>query len=332
MWKVLFVDPVTPGHAPVARLYQPAPVLGGAWVRSPPPEADEPHFSSLAIAGILLRVGCANCSTRSCRMPSATKNSTGCSLAPLLPFDLLPVAEAAGPGGDSRRGDDRRADDDVQPTVKGGRCHPCLHLSTARGIQVDVGDYGWERQGHANRSREDERPPPPILTLRADLADVVSAMRDSRLNCTNVPLFGAWMRRRHDAGTCRRHLFLAAVAPEPTFPNQLGYGPRTRARSSAGERSPHTREVAGSKPAAPTRNLGILALVHGSFTRWDGRNARHLVAFGSSESNVPDRSWRTPDERHDPAGSSRPARGCARRRSQRRSMAKVMPPSRRSAA
>ena len=34
-WKVLLVEPWTPGHAPVARLYQPAPVLGGAWVRRP---------------------------------------------------------------------------------------------------------------------------------------------------------------------------------------------------------------------------------------------------------------------------------------------------------
>src|SRR6188768_2892280 len=31
LWKVLFVEPWTPGHAPVASVYQPAPVLGGAW-------------------------------------------------------------------------------------------------------------------------------------------------------------------------------------------------------------------------------------------------------------------------------------------------------------
>ena len=29
-WNVLFVEPWTPGQAPVARLYQPAPVFGGA--------------------------------------------------------------------------------------------------------------------------------------------------------------------------------------------------------------------------------------------------------------------------------------------------------------
>jgi hypothetical protein len=41
-WNVLFVEPWTPGHAPVARLYQPAPVFGGAWVRSPLPVAFVP--------------------------------------------------------------------------------------------------------------------------------------------------------------------------------------------------------------------------------------------------------------------------------------------------
>ena len=69
-----------------------------------------------------------------------------------------------------------------------------------------------------------------------DLADVVSAMRNSPLNCTNVPLFGARMRRRHDAGTCRRHLFSCAGAPKLTSPNQLGYGPehgRVAQRESA---------------------------------------------------------------------------------------------------
>ena len=35
-WNVLLVEPCTPGQAPVARLYQPAPVFGGAWVSSPP--------------------------------------------------------------------------------------------------------------------------------------------------------------------------------------------------------------------------------------------------------------------------------------------------------
>ena len=39
MWKVLLVEPWTPGQAPVARLYQPAPVFGGASVSRPLPEA-----------------------------------------------------------------------------------------------------------------------------------------------------------------------------------------------------------------------------------------------------------------------------------------------------
>ncbi len=40
--KVLLVEPVTPGQAPVAIVYQPAPVFGGAWVSMPPPLADAP--------------------------------------------------------------------------------------------------------------------------------------------------------------------------------------------------------------------------------------------------------------------------------------------------
>ena len=42
MWNVLFVDPCTPGHAPVAIVYQPEPVFGGAWVSMPPPLAAAP--------------------------------------------------------------------------------------------------------------------------------------------------------------------------------------------------------------------------------------------------------------------------------------------------
>src|SRR5215475_747761 len=33
-WNVLFVEPCSPGHVPVANVYQPTPVLGGnAWTR-----------------------------------------------------------------------------------------------------------------------------------------------------------------------------------------------------------------------------------------------------------------------------------------------------------
>src|SRR3954465_13936360 len=51
MWNVLLVEPWTPGQAPVARLYQPAPVLGGASVRSPFPAAVVPFLRKEAIVG-----------------------------------------------------------------------------------------------------------------------------------------------------------------------------------------------------------------------------------------------------------------------------------------
>ena len=51
MWNVLFVEPWTPGQAPVARLYQPAPVFGGAWVSSPLPLADVPFLRNADIVG-----------------------------------------------------------------------------------------------------------------------------------------------------------------------------------------------------------------------------------------------------------------------------------------
>jgi hypothetical protein len=52
MWNVLFVEPWTPGQAPVARVYQPAPVFGGAWVRRPPPVAEAPFLRKSAIVGM----------------------------------------------------------------------------------------------------------------------------------------------------------------------------------------------------------------------------------------------------------------------------------------
>ena len=51
MWNVLFVEPWTPGQAPVANEYQPAPVFGGAWVSRPLPVADVPFFRNSAIVG-----------------------------------------------------------------------------------------------------------------------------------------------------------------------------------------------------------------------------------------------------------------------------------------
>ena len=58
-WKVLFVEPVTDGHAPLASEYHPAPVLGGAWVSNPPPPAFTPLRSSSLKPGVAPAVGIA---------------------------------------------------------------------------------------------------------------------------------------------------------------------------------------------------------------------------------------------------------------------------------
>src|SRR6476659_2938794 len=54
-----------------------------------------------------------------------------------------------------------------------------------------------------------------------------------------------------DGGTARARAAVAMWA--------VGKVARSRARSSAGERSPHTREVAGSIPAAPTATTCVNA-------------------------------------------------------------------------
>ena len=51
-WNVLLVEPWTPGQAPVASVYQPAPVFGGAWVSRPLPDAFVPFLRNAAIVGI----------------------------------------------------------------------------------------------------------------------------------------------------------------------------------------------------------------------------------------------------------------------------------------
>ena len=57
-WNVLFVDPVPPGHAPVAGLYQPAPVFGGATSGQPHRHRPSPRRGSFCIAdGAIGRVG-----------------------------------------------------------------------------------------------------------------------------------------------------------------------------------------------------------------------------------------------------------------------------------
>src|SRR4249919_1723324 len=73
MWNVLLVEPWTPGHAPVARLYQPAPVFGGACVSRPLPLADVPFLRKDDMVGS--RPWAAYLATMSCRMPSAAKKT-----------------------------------------------------------------------------------------------------------------------------------------------------------------------------------------------------------------------------------------------------------------
>ena len=52
LWNVLLVDPWTPGHVPVAIVYQPAPVFGGACVSMPLPEAFTPLRRKPRIVGM----------------------------------------------------------------------------------------------------------------------------------------------------------------------------------------------------------------------------------------------------------------------------------------
>jgi hypothetical protein len=85
----LFVEPVIPGHAPVASVYHPAPVFGGAWVNRPPPAACVPVLRNLAIVGIT--PWAAYLATRSCRSPSEVKKTALADVAD-------PVAGAATTG------------------------------------------------------------------------------------------------------------------------------------------------------------------------------------------------------------------------------------------
>src|SRR5690242_2146105 len=72
MWKVLLVEPCTPGHAPVARLYHPAPVFGGACVSRPFPAACVPFFRNVCS---VLFLSVTYLSIRSCRIPSDAKKT-----------------------------------------------------------------------------------------------------------------------------------------------------------------------------------------------------------------------------------------------------------------
>ena len=86
MWNVLLVEPWTPGHAPVASEYQPAPVFGGAWVRRPSPVAFAPFLRNEAIVG--MTPSAAYFATRSWRKPSAAKKT-----APWLAGAGFPVVD-----------------------------------------------------------------------------------------------------------------------------------------------------------------------------------------------------------------------------------------------
>jgi hypothetical protein len=68
MWNVLFVEPWTPGHAPVVSVNQPAPVFGGAWVSRPLREAKAPWRNMSRKPGS--RPWSAYLATWSWRMPS----------------------------------------------------------------------------------------------------------------------------------------------------------------------------------------------------------------------------------------------------------------------
>src|SRR4029077_20432127 len=71
LWKVLLVEPWTPGHAPVAGVYQPAPVLGGSCASRPLPDAYVPLRRNDRIVG--MTPWSAYRFTASSPMPSAAK-------------------------------------------------------------------------------------------------------------------------------------------------------------------------------------------------------------------------------------------------------------------
>jgi hypothetical protein len=82
-WNVLLVEPWTPGVAPVASVYQPAPVFGGAWVSRPLPDALMQFFRNYAIVG--MRPCAAYFATMSWRMPSAAKKTALPMVLPPFP-------------------------------------------------------------------------------------------------------------------------------------------------------------------------------------------------------------------------------------------------------
>ena len=135
-WKVLLVEPWTPGHAPVARLYQPAPVLGGAWVRRPFPLADVPFFRKSDMVG--MSPCAAYRATMSCLMPSAAKNTAFC----IGRFRLGRRLHAGGVGGACREGRERRDGDDRDECHAS---HPVVLPFVSIGISDGVREPGAGR-------------------------------------------------------------------------------------------------------------------------------------------------------------------------------------------
>src|SRR4029078_5791777 len=146
-WKVLLVEPWTPGHAPVARLYQPAPVLGGAWVRRPFPLADVPFFRKSDMVG--MSPCAAYRATMSCLMPSAAKNTAFCTGDFAWADVFTPAEVAAGTalhpgevGGPCRESRERRDGDDRDECHAS---HPLMLPFVSIGISDGVREPGAGR-------------------------------------------------------------------------------------------------------------------------------------------------------------------------------------------
>ena len=91
-WNVLFVEPCSPGYAPVASVCQPTPVFGGkAGFRPFSPLT--PFWIKLCIVG--MAPSAANLSTRSGRMPSEANRITLSALGLSFGFGAAPDDPAA---------------------------------------------------------------------------------------------------------------------------------------------------------------------------------------------------------------------------------------------
>ena len=125
MWKVLLVEPWTPGQAPVASVYQPAPVLGGAWVSSPfagaeaPFLQEVPHRRHHALAGVLRDQVLAQ--------PVGGEEDRAVRRLPLAVVHVCRRGKAGRRGQDREQGDqgdDSRQGDDAKSTAMGHATPP----------------------------------------------------------------------------------------------------------------------------------------------------------------------------------------------------------------